>query len=371
MDDLPHRPDPDDERPLAPRSPPWPDGVGPAIARRVGDAALGLTFRVIQARAREAYTATHGAPALTRIYYTTDDGWRAPLFHVPAAPGSSGEPVLLAHGLGGTHLDFSLEEGRCLAATLARHGFAVYLLEHRGDRSALPPEGARPFTVDDIAQHDLGAALDAVRAHSGFDRVLCVGHALGAQALYLRLALAGAEGIAGLVTLCGAVRFSAGISAARNAGLVAALLPGGWVLPGRRLQQIASPFVSNGEQLLSPDTSGPVARARLRYAAGDLHGGVVRQMARWVANGHLTDASGRLDVTSALRPLPALVFAGDDDPTCPPMAALPAAEALDAPLVALQGGWGHLDPLLGTRAPVDVHPRILSFLGPLRRRCWD
>ncbi len=348
----------------------WPPAPAPALARWVGDAALGLTFRVVQARTRDPYTTGGRGEPLSRVYYTADDGWRAPLFHVPAAPGSAGEPVLLAHGLGGTHRDFSLEPGRCLAATLAAAGYAVYLLEHRGDRSALPPEAARPFSLDDIATHDLGAALDAVRAHSGFEQVLCVGHGLGAQALYLRMALAGTDGIAALVTLCGAVRFSAGVSAARNAGLVAALLPAGWVLPGRRLQQLASPFVTAGDQIASPDTAGPVARARLRYAAGDLHGGVIRQMARWVASGHLTDASGRLDVTSALRPFPALLFAGDDDPACPPSAALPAAEALAAPLVALTGGWGHLDPLLGARAPKDVYARMLPFLDGHRRRCW-
>ncbi len=354
----------------APRPGAWPSAPAPALARWMGDAALGLTFRVVQARTKDPYTASGPGAALARVYYTTDDGWRAPLFYLPPAPGRSGEPVLLAHGLGGTHRDFSLEAGRCLAATLAAAGYAVYLLEHRGDRSALPPEGALPFSLDDIALHDLGAAFDAVRDHSGFDRVLCVGHGLGAQALYLRMALAGTEGMAALVTLCGAVRFSAGVSAARNAGLVATLLPSGWVLPGRRLQQLVSPFVTTGEQIASPDTPGPVARARLRYAAGDLHGGVIRQMARWVASGHLTDASGRLDVTSALRPFPSLLFAGDDDPACPPTAAFPAADALGSELVVLTGGWGHLDPLLGARAPAEVHARILPFFDAHRRMCW-
>ena len=348
----------------------WAPSPGPVLARIVGDAALGLTFRVVQARSRDPFTRGGDGEPLPRVYYTADDGWRAPLFHLPAAPGRSGEPVLLAHGLGGTHRDFSLEAGRCLAGTLAAAGYAVYLLEHRGDRSALPPENAPPFSLDDIATRDIGAALDAIRAHSGFERVLCVGHGLGAQALYLRMALEGTSAMAALVSLCGAVCFSAGVSAARNAGLVAALLPSGWVLPGRRLQQLAAPFVLHGDQIASPDTPGPVARARLRYAAGDLHGGVIRQMARWVAAGHLTDASGRLDIAEALRPFPALLFAGDDDPACPPAAALPAANALGAPLVALTGGWGHLDPLLGARAPAEVHARILPFLDGHRRACW-
>lgn len=354
----------------AARSAAWPSAPGPAVARVVGDAALALTYRVVQARAKDPFTRGGEGEPLPRVYYTADDGWRAPLFHVAAAPGTPGEPVLLAHGLGGTHRDFSLEPGRCLAATLAAAGFSVYLWEHRADRSALPPEEARPFSLDDVATRDLGAALDAIREHSGFSRVLCVGHGLGAQALYLRMALEGDEGIAALVALCAAVHFDARASAARNAGLVATLLPPGWVLPGRRLQQLAAPFVTSGEQIASPDTPAPVARARLRYAAGDLHGGVIRQLARWVSAGHLTDASGRLDVVAALRPFPALVFAADDDPACSPAAALPAADALAAPFVPLTGGWGHLDPLLGARAPAEVHARIVPFLEGHRRRCW-
>jgi predicted alpha/beta hydrolase len=352
----------------APRLPAW--QPGPAIARRVGDAALTLTYRVIQARSKAPFTQGGDAEALPRVYYVAEDGWRAPLFHLAAAPGSFGEPVLLAHGLGGTHLDFSLEPTRSLAAALAAAGFSVYLFEHRGDRSALPPDGARPFNLDDVATRDLGAALDAIRAHSGFERVFCVGHGLGAQALYLRLALEGADGVAALVTMCGAVRFTPNASAARNAGVVSVLLPPGWILPGRRIQQLAAPFILTGEQVASPDTPAPVARARLRYAAGDLHGGVLRQMARWVSAGHLTDASGRLDVTAALRPLPSLVFAADDDPACSPAAALPAAEPLGAEFIALGGGWGHLDPILGARAPREVHARITAFLSVNRELCW-
>lgn len=354
----------------------WPPHVGPALARVVGDAALGLTYRLLQARSKDPFTASLAGVNPERLAYTADDGWRSPLWHLPARNGGAGEPVVLAHGLGGTWRDFSLEADRSLAYTLSAAGFSVYLLEHRGDRDALPPAEARPFSVDDIAARDLGAALDVVRAHSGYARALFVGHALGAQALYLRLALEGADDLAAVVTIGGAVRFRAAASATRNAGLAAALLPSGWVLPARRLQQLASPFVATGDEIASPDTAGPVARARLRYASGDLHGGVVRQVARWVNAGHLTDATGRLDVVAALRhqaearPLPALVIAADLDPACSAEAARPAAEALNAHWLPLTGGWGHLDPLLGARAPVAVFTPVRQFLEAWRRRCW-
>lgn len=339
------------------------------LAAVVGEAALALTWRMLQARSREPYVIRAPETPLRRVYYTADDGWRAPLFHLPARPGSPGEPVLLAHGLGGTHRDFALEPARSLATALTQAGYAVYLLEHRGDRSALPPADASPFSVDDIATRDLDAAIDAVRADSGYPRVLFVGHGLGAQALYLLLAWHGADRLVAAVTVAGSVRFERPATAARAASTAALLLPPNWVLPTRRLHQLASPLVATGEDLASPTTEGPVARAWMRYAAGDLHLGVLRQVSRWATEGVLTDAGGRLDVVAALRPLPALVVEPDADPACPKGSALPAAEALRAHVLALTGGWGHLDPLLGRDAPTVVHAEIVRFFEAWRRRC--
>ena len=36
----------------------------------------------------------------------------------------------------------------------------------------------------------------------------------------------------------------------------------------------------------------------------------------------------------------------------------------------LEGGWGHLDPLIGHRAPAEVHAPLIKFLGLRRERCW-
>lgn len=342
--------------------------VGPAVARAVGDAALALTWRVMQARSREAFLGAEPA-TLSRVYYTADDGWRAPLFIVPARPGTTGEPVLLAHGLGGSAVDFDLGP-TSLARCLSDAGYTVYLFEHRGDRSALPPPTASAFTADDLATRDLDAALQLIQSHSGFPRCLVVGHGFGSQLVLLRLALVGADAIAGAVLLSGAVRFSEGASATRSWAQVAQVLPSSWVLPARRLQQLASPFVASGADLGSPGTEGGLARAHLRHAAGDLHVGVLKQVGRWFAAGHLTDATGRLDVVAGLPRCPALVIEPDDDASCPVGAAEPAAPPLDAYFERLAGGWGHLDPLLGARAPQHVHPMVRNFLEARRRACW-
>lgn len=345
-----------------------PTAVGPAVARAVGDAALAFTWRVVQARSKEVFLGAEPTP-LTRLYYVSDDGWRAPLFVIPARPGTTGEPVLLAHGLGGSGLDFDLGP-TSLARCLSDAGYTVYLFEHRADRSAIPPVHATAFTADDLATRDLDAALLAIQTHSGFPRCLLVGHGFGSQLLLLRLALIGGDDVAGAVLMSGAVRFTEDASATRAWGQVAQLLPSSWVLPARRLQQLASPFVASGADLGSPGTEGALARAHLRHAAGDLHVGVLKQVGRWLSVGHLTDATGRLNVVHALPRCAALVIEPDNDPACPPGAAEPAAVALDAFFERLSGGWGHLDPLLGTRAPTDVHPRVRNFLEARRRACW-
>lgn len=346
------------------RANPLPDGAG--ALRALGDSALAMTWRVLQPRDRAPFLRAD-QPPLTRLRYRADDGWGADLFHLPPLPGAGAEPVILAHGLGGSHRDFALEAGRGLAQALRGAGFAVYLLEHRGDPCAVAPTDFPSFTLDDIATRDVPAAIDRVVEHSGYPRVLWVGHGLGAQLYCLARALGDERRIAAASLLAPAVRFTSPASTLRTAGLVAALLPRGWVLPTRRLQQLLTPWVSDGADVASPDTQAALARGRLRHGSGDIHAGVVRQVARWVAEGGITDSTGRLDVLAAQRPALAQVIIPSEDPACPPGAAEPLAAVLGAEVVHLPPGWGHLDPLLGEHAPAEVHARIVEFFGRARR----
>jgi hypothetical protein len=342
----------------------------PVTRRRADwrDAAAHLAWRLVNARSREPFLAPVAPTDLPRIHYTADDGWVAPLPYLPAPAGTHGEPVLLAHALGGSWRDFALEPVGALARRLRDAGHAVYLLTHRGDRDARAPVAAQPFDLDDIATRDLPAALDAVAEHSGFPRVAMVGHALGGQLAYLSLALGCGGRIAALATLCSAVRFTAPTSAARHARLVATLLPRRWVLPTHAAARLALPFATPAALLDAPRTTAPVARARLRYASGDLHAGVLVQLSRAVAEGHLCDRTGRMDVVAALRPLPALVLAAADDARCAPAQAWPAAERLGAARAVVPGG--HLDPLTAREVREEVVQRLGAFLGAHRAACW-
>lgn len=368
-----------------------PPASGPELPQRPSpDAAPGgstfdLSALIVRAAAEVAWSARHpredfanradGQPP-DRVYYQAADGWEAPLWRYPPRAGARGEPLVLAHGLGVNHAALDFREGQSLARAAWQRGYDVYLLEHRGDRDAVAPPHPGAFDFDDIVDLDLPAALAAVRRVSGADRVLWVGHALGGQLLYGHLARGGAEDLVAGVALCAPVRFEVPASAARLAALAGPLLPQGWRVPARTLHRALAPLGGPTPLgALAGDTSGPDLRGLMLDGVDDLHLGMVRQVARWIATGTLCDRHDRFDYLAALSAvrLPVMVVAARGDRACPPAAAKPAAEQLDARDVCweeLGEGWGHLDLLVGRRAAQEVFPMVLDWLEPHRRDCW-
>ncbi len=311
-----------------------------------------------------------------RVYYRAADGWESPLWRYPPKPGASGEPLVLAHGLGMNHHSLDFRAGCSLARAAWREGYDVYLLAHRGDRHAVPPPRAQGFDFDDIVDLDLPAALARVLELSGASRALWIGHALGGQLLYGHLARGGADQLAAGIAMCAAVTFPAPASTARVAALAARLLPASWQLPTRALHRAMAPLGGpTAWAQLCDDVEGPALRGLMVDGVDDLHTGLLRQVARWVSTGHLCDRDDRFDYVAGLRGVrcPTLVVAAAGDNVCPPSAARPAADALgldDSGWLELGADWGHLDPVLGRRAPDEVYDRLLAWLETHRRRCW-
>ena len=359
-----------------PALPPPPIGVAQRrdLASVLARAALAAAFSV--RNPTERFATKPAPPPSERLYYRAEDGWEAPVWRYPPLPGASGEPVVLAHGLGAGARSFDLQAEGSLAQALRDAGFDVYLLEHRGDRHAVAPAGAGPFDFDDIVTQDVPAAVAAVRRASGFPRVLWLGHALGGQLLVGHAARGGAHDLAAAVLLCTAVRFHAPRSHTRLAAMAAHLLPSGWDIPSRAIQRALSPLADPSTWSgLGHEVDGPTGRAWMLHASEDVHSGLVRQVARWVASGSLCDRHDRLDYTAALHGLrlPTLAVAAGGDPVCPPDAARPAVEELAAGygrFWELGASWGHLDPLLGRRAAAEVFPEVISWLDRYRRACW-
>ena len=313
---------------------------------------------------------------LERLYYQADDGWEAPLWRLPPAPGAPGEPVVLAHALGASPQTLHWSPDTSLVRRLHARGFDVYLLEHRGDRNALSSGKAGPCDLDAIVESDLPAALARVRQYSGHPRALWIGHGLGGQLLYAYLARGGAHDLAAGVTLGAPVRFGPIASRARLLARAARLLPAGLRLPARRLAQLAA-TAEDGRLAglgLGRDLDGPRTRGLMVHGAADLPAELLQQAARWLESGTLCDRDDRFDYVAAIAGLrfPVLGVAAHGDPMGPPGDAWPALDALDGDgveRIELDDTWGHLDLLVGRRAEVEVMPAVVEYLDAHRRAC--
>ncbi|MED5372667.1 MAG: alpha/beta fold hydrolase [Myxococcota bacterium] len=333
------------------------------------DAALSMAFRGLQPDNPQRFSQAPERNLLPRLYAESHDGWRCPLFRVEPPPGSTGEPLLLLHGLGLSRHSLDFDQERSLARGLAAAGYQVYMAENRADRSALPPAQTQPFDFDDIATADLPAALQAVREHSGYERVVVVGHGLGGQLLYAYLAHFGDAGIAAAITLGAAVRFQRPRSGRAALTLARTLLPASLRVP-----------TSAGASLLSPaagglgSVEGERTRGLLLHGTEDLSGGMLRQALRWVESGSLVDRDDRLDYAHALAgvSIPLMLVCAHGDRMCPPAHAVPVQDTWSGPveLLQLDREWGHLDLVMGPRAGSELHPRLLDWLEPHRRACW-
>jgi pimeloyl-ACP methyl ester carboxylesterase len=134
--------------------------------------------------------------AVESHYVKTEDGYFLKLHRLsgrgkPFLPGK--KPILLTHGLAHTSVSFVINQAASpLAFTLADNDYDVWLMNTRGGtlsraHETLTLNDAKfwDFTAEDIAQKDLPAAIDFVKASSGLPKISCIGHSQGAIALTL------------------------------------------------------------------------------------------------------------------------------------------------------------------------------------------
>jgi pimeloyl-ACP methyl ester carboxylesterase len=327
---------------------------------------------------RERYVEAPRPQPLSRVYVQAMDGWRSSLLFLPPMAGRAGEPVLLLHALGFGAEAFRYGTGPTLAESLSRAGFSVYLLQHRGDRDAVAPEGGAAFSFDDIIEHDLPAAMAAIRTHSGYRRVHAIGHGLGGQ---LGLAYAGrfaGDDLATVVAMCAPMRFAVPRSEALRASLVAGLLPPHWSLPSRRFGPLVAPWVDAERTLGGRVAAGVSSPARVRgvlhHAVEDVPVPLLKQLASWLLHGSVVDRSGLFDYTEALAAagVPLLVGVAQHDRVCPPLWGLAAMETWGGPADSLwfPDAYGHLDPLFAPDAEKRVFEPIVAWLSSRRKAAW-
>ena len=307
------------------------------------------------------------------VYVTAHDGWRLALGRRRPVGPPRGPPVLLVHGIAVNRqfMDFGVER-YSLSAHLAAAGFDCFALDHRGHgRSRRPPPGAgaaaRRWTLDTYLREDVPAALDAVRAATGEDRVLWVGHSQGALMGMAACALY-PERVAALVALAGPAHFDV---QARLRRLVALRqVPG-----GRHLRLLGRMFAPAGGFWHLPlvdlaihlrNVEPPIYRRMLANALEDLQPGVLEQFAAFVREDAFRSLDGRVDYRALLPRCrqPALFLAAEKDGLAPPAVVEAAFRRWGGPkrYWNFGHGYGHADLLLGRHAPEVVFPRIADFL---------
>ncbi len=278
--------------------------------------------------------------------------------------------MLLLHGIASNRqfVDFGVER-YSLAAHLAGAGFDCWALDLRGHgRSRRPPAGgSRRWNLDTYLREDIPAALDAVRAATGEDRVLWVAHSQGAM---LGMAACGvhADRIAALVAIAGPTHFDAQERLRRLVKL--RFLLGGRFT--RLAAQAFAPFSGYWHPGFAElaihmrNVDRAVYRRLLANGIENLQPGVLEQFATFIREDSFRSMDGRVDYRALLGGCrqPALFLSAEKDGLAPPAVVEAAFREWGGPKRFWNFGrdYGHSDLLLGRNAPEVVFPMIRDFL---------
>lgn len=305
---------------------------------------------------------------------TTSDGWALPLRHYPG----EGPPVLLVHGMSANHYNFDFRPEVSLAAYLQDQGWDVWVPELRGDPGAAGPAGARrgDITFDDLAERDLPAIVDRVLQVTGEPQLLWVGHSMGGMLLYTAVS-SYPEKLLGGVAISSPATFEQGLriyKAAEGAGF---LVSGRGVLPTRGLGRL---FAGLGlarsleGRVATPDSVSPgLLKGMAFHVLWPIPNATARQAIGWIRTGWLqrTDGTGWVDPDPAV-PVSLLVMAGPEDGIVAEPDVARACELFprcNYVQLSEAGGfshdYGHVDPVVGRTAQLEVYPRVHRFLKDL------
>jgi pimeloyl-ACP methyl ester carboxylesterase len=147
------------------------------------------------------------------------DGWELALVQswdeaVPPLPGrppgAAPSPVLIVPGYGMNSFIFSYHpRGLSLEGYLASRGLEVWRVDLRGQGDSVSRGGGEQYALEDLALHDLEAAVGHVLAHSrtGASTVSIVGASLGGTLMFIQAVLGRRERLARLVAIGSPLRW--------------------------------------------------------------------------------------------------------------------------------------------------------------------
>ncbi|QRK05455.1 alpha/beta fold hydrolase [Archangium violaceum] len=313
----------------------------------------------------------------------TSDGWSLAMRRIPSEGPARGRPVLLVPGLASGDVSLLLEPAHSLAGWLAAHGREVWTVSVRGtgdsDRTDAAAGRMPGYGLDTLWREDFRAALRTVRQRTRSEQVDVVAYSLGALLLYAYLAEDG-EGVGAAVTLAGPTRLD------RSSPWLVGLAELGSGLVSREdtldmglLSSLTAPVQAwlrgNPVERFVFDTRNTPRERWRRFAScvfGELSGGVVEDFVRMSRTGRFTSREGGRDYREGLARVrvPVLVMAGEGDQLASVRAVHDGYLALGGPKAwrllgtrtGLAADYGHVDLILGDRAPLEVWTPLLVFL---------
>ena len=308
----------------------------------------------------------------------TADGWRIAITRYRAVSGvrPDVQPVLLCHGIAANRYGLDLTPELSLARALSNAGFDAWLVELRGrglsTRPQLFSEKSWDWSFDEYVEKDLPAAIAAVLAATGKDKLHFVGHSVGAVVGYAVLAdVVQAAKIRSLVAIAGpaSYRFQQkylfhwplrNLRFVKHAFLMRLLAPlaGYW-----RPKILHNPANIAGETI----------RRFLVNASASFSPNELLQYSDWIANDQFRSIDHRRDYRKEMAKIatPALFIAGNKDLLAPPPSVKDAFDAVasaDKRFVvasrghALESNYGHFDLVLGRGASKDIFPLVADWL---------
>lgn len=312
-----------------------------------------------------------------RVEVRTEDGAGIVLHHHTG----KGPPVLVVHGLSSNHWCWDLEPERSLAVALVDAGYDAWLLDLRGhgDARTVRPRSKPGWTVDDYGRYDLKAAIDFVRARTGYAQVGYVGHSMGGMVAAIYQSIYGDDALAAVVVVGSPVDFADPdrlLLLSRRGFAVGSLLPN---VHTPAVARAALPLGEHqplhaDEILFNPENMTDAAQELMfKYAASPIYKQEQRQFLRILHEGRFVSADGAVDYASELSRLdaPLLVISGRVDRVAPSdrvLAYYNAAGSAEKRYVlagkanGFSADYGHLDLPLGDQAAAEIYPLIVGWM---------
>ena len=292
--------------------------------------------------------------------------------------------VLLVHGFAQNRYSWHLST-RSFVNYLADRGLDVFNLELTGHGRSRE-YGSKTASNFDEYVDDAAAVVEGLCRYAEADAAFVIGHSLGGAVCYAT-ATRVPKRIAGLVSVAGLYSFGANpvtrgvarfLEATRPLEPVVRRLGAG--VASRFLGRVIVDRLDQTDRLFEmfpmagwvPGSTEPHILQERLIRGFDWTGlNILLTMLRWAADGHFAGESG-VDYGEAFSrlDLPLLVIVGDRDRLLPPADARPAYDLsvsrdktykLFSP-VHEEVHWGHLDIVLGEKAPTYVWPYVTRWM---------